>query len=202
MTSIPQGAVITADIVGSQSLSQLQLTRLQSELKDYLAEIATAEQGYYSFYRGDGFQLVLPDATKLFNVALQLRLFLISRHSDARLSLAIGEVNITAADLSTATGAALVLAGRGLDAIGQARLKHNNDSNAHFALNLAFVDLLLSSLTQKQAEAAFIHISHPKLSHADIAKQLNTSRVNVTKLLNSAHYTLLDQFLAIARSHQ
>ncbi|MEI5637952.1 MULTISPECIES: hypothetical protein [unclassified Pseudoalteromonas] len=198
MIPSPFYAVITADIVASQTLSRQQLEQLQQQLAIYLAELAQRYQGNYQFYRGDGFQLVIAATSEVFRCAVCIRLLLRSLASDARLSLATGSITSDITDLATASGAALTAAGRGLDTIGQHRLTYHGDCCDHFALNIAFIDQKISSLTKRQAEALFIHLSEPQLNHAGIAKRLDSSRVNVTKLLNSAHYDLFDAFLRLA----
>lgn len=103
--------------------------------------------------------------------------------------------------MATATGDALVKAGRGLDTIKHQRLVYNNDCDESFLLNIKFIDLLLGKLSNKQAQALLLYLQQDKPEHAQLAMQLNSSRANVTKLLNLANYTLIDEFITLSGSH-
>jgi len=54
---------------------------------------------------------------------------------------------------------------------------------------------LLTKITQKQANALYVYLTSSDNSHAALAKELKTSRENVTKLLNLAHYQLIERFI-------
>ena len=71
----------------------------------------------------------------------------------------------------------------------------NNTVEEAFALNIALVEVLLEKMSQKQANALFYYLTAENNSHAELAKELNTSRENVTKLLNLAHYQLIERFI-------
>ncbi|MGO3299656.1 MAG: hypothetical protein ACTILD_02885, partial [Pseudoalteromonas sp.] len=70
--------------------------------------------------------------------------------------------------------------------------------NPGLKLNIAFVEVLLSKMSQKQANALFVYLTAENKLHSELAKQLKTSRENVTKLLNLAHYQLIESFLTYA----
>ena len=41
----------------------------------------------------------------------------------------------------------------------------------------------------------YVYLTHTNNNHAALAKELNTSRENVTKLLNLANYQLIERFI-------
>ena len=53
-------------------------------------------------------------------------------------------------------------------------------------------------MTHKQANALYVYLTAENNQHSELAKQLKTSRENVTKLLNLAHYQLIERFLDYA----
>lgn len=193
-------AVITADIVNSQSLNTDEYTSLIGELKAYLQQTSDNHSGEYSVFRGDSFQIVFTPSEQMFLVAIQLRLFFLQQGLDVKLSLASGHVHLAQDGLTSATGDALVRAGRGLDNIKQQRLVCADQVSSSFSLTIKFMDLLLSKLSAKQAQALLLYLELKQPEHAVLAKQLNTSRANVTKLLNLAQYNLVEEFIALSQT--
>ena len=193
--------IITADIVSSQSLAQNDYEHLLAQLKRYLDKLKKEVSAEFHIYRGDGFQIALPKAKALFVHAISIRLFFLQQGLDVKLSPAHGQVRLSPDGLATSTGEALIQAGHGLDNIKHQRLVYNNECDDSFLLNVKFIDLLLSKLSHKQAQALLLYLQQDKPEHAYIAEQLNTSRVNVTKLLNLANYTLIDEFITLSESY-
>lgn len=200
MVNQPLYTVISGDIVASQQVSSKKYDALLYVLEQNLQKIAQHYGGRFSVFRGDGFQCVLPDSQLGFRAALQLRLGLISEQLDARLSLSVGKIENYRADVKTATGEALTLSGRALDNMQQERLcfSRTQEISDSFLLNIRFVDHLIGRLTTKQAQVLYYYYWLDNNEHAAIASELNTSRTNVTKLLNAAHYHLINGFLAVA----
>ncbi len=193
--------VITADIVNSQSLRQSDYEQLLIQLKYYLTALRAEFGAEFHIFRGDSFQMALPKVQVLFKQAIAIRLFFIKQGLDVKVSLAHGLIKISQGGLATATGKALVKAGHGLDKIKHQRLVYNNASDESFLLNVQFIDLLLGKLSRKQAQALLLYLQQDKPEHAQLAEQLNTSRANVTKLLNLANYTLIDAFITLSESY-
>lgn len=193
--------VITADIVSSQSLSYNDYEQLLVELKYYLLSLKKEFGAEFHIFRGDSFQVALPKAHTLFKHAIAVRLFFLQQGLDVKVSLAHGPIKLSQGGLATATGEALVKAGHGLDNIKQQRLVYNNACDESFLLNIQFIDLLLSKLSHKQSQALLLYLQQDKPEHAQLASQLNTSRANVTKLLNLANYVLIDKFIKLSESY-
>ena len=192
--------VITADIVNSQGLSEIDYQDLMKVLAEHLTQLSEEIGAVFHIFRGDSFQIVFKQQNTLFLHAIKLRLFFLKQGLDVKLSLACGDIKVTANDLATATGEALISAGRGLDAIKNERLLYNGIVNECFLLNIKFIDLLLSKLSIKQAHALLLYLQQNRPEHAQLAIQLQTSRANVTKLLNLAHYTLIDAFIVLSET--
>ena len=142
-------------------------------------------------------EIQLPDPTDVCSAAVLLYLQLKSANYSLRQSLAVGKLDNPRADIKTATGSAYTLSGQGLDAMNQLLLLQIEHSplDTSFALNIDFIDVLLDKMSQKQANALFYYLTTNNNSHSELAKELKTSRENVTKLLNLAHYQLIERFL-------
>ena len=193
--------VISGDIIKSQKIPKQQYDDMLYQLAQSLRANCD-KSSLWTMYRGDAFQLQINQSEQLIKTAIIIYLHLKSAGYELRQSMALGEVDNPRSDIKTATGSAFVLSGQGLDKIANQRFtlqvaKHSLDES--FSLNLAFVDTLLSKITQKQANALYVYLTQADNSHAALAKELNTSRENVTKLLNLASYQLIERFIIHAK---
>ncbi|MFY8325883.1 hypothetical protein [Pseudoalteromonas sp. ZZD1] len=190
-------AVISGDLIKSQKIPQQQYDDMLYQLDQSLRFIESKFNGQFSVYRGDALQIQLPDPTDVCSAAVLLYLQLKSANYSLRQSLAVGGLDNPRADIKTATGSAYTLSGQGLDAMNQLLLLQIEHSplDISFALNIDFINVLLDKMSQKQANALFYYLTTNNNSHSELAKELNTSRENVTKLLNLAHYQLIERFL-------
>ena len=193
--------VISGDIIKSQKIPKQQYDAMLYQLEQSLRAISN-NTSLWTIYRGDAFQLQINQSEQLIKTAIIIYLHLKSAGYELRQSMALGEVDNPRSDIKTATGSAFVLSGQGLDKIANQRFtlqiaKHTLDEG--FSLNLAFVDTLLSKITQKQANALYVYLTQADNNHAALAKELSTSRENVTKLLNLANYQLIERFIVHAK---
>ncbi len=187
-------AVITGDLVKSSSYQSTDYERLLYLLDQSLRSLSPPH--YYNIYRGDAFQLLLTEPEQAVRAALLLRLNLIAEASDARLCIAIGPADNLRADIKTATGPVFTLSGTGLDQLAQQRWSlYCADASQPLDLLLRFADKLLLQLTARQAQVLLLYLLATDQSHQALAIELNTSRANVTALLNQANYGLFNDFL-------
>ncbi|KPH59096.1 hypothetical protein [Pseudoalteromonas porphyrae] len=194
-------AVISGDVIKSQNIPQHEYDAMLYQLDQSLRAITQRWQGQSTLYRGDAFQIQLQQPQYVCMVALLLYLNIKAAGYEIRQSLAIGEIDNARADIKTATGSAFTMSGRSLDEINNQRLIlniTNQNIDPSLALNIAFVDTLLTKMTAKQANALYVYLTAKNKQHSELAKQLKTSRENVTKLLNLAHYQLIERFLHYA----
>lgn len=189
--------VISGDIIKSQTIPKQQYDAMLYQLEQSLRGISK-KQTLWNIYRGDAFQLQLNNPEMLFETAILIYLHLKSSGYELRQSMALGQIDNPRSDIKTATGSAFTLSGQGLDKITNQRFVINiaeQHVDESLLLNLAFVDVLLTKVTAKQANALYVYLTSTDNSHAALAKELKTSRENVTKLLNLAHYQLIERFI-------
>ena len=191
-------AVITGDLIKSQRIPQQEYDAMLYQLDQSLRFITQRFESSFSIYRGDALQLQLQTPESVCHVAILLYLQMKAANYELRQSMAIGTVDNPRADIKTATGSAYTLSGQGLDNMTHQLLTikvENNHLDEGFLLNIAFIEVLLEKMSQKQANALFNYLTASNNSHAELAKELNTSRENVTKLLNLAQYQLVERFI-------
>jgi len=194
-------AVISGDLIKSQKIPKQQYDDMLYLLDQSLRFIANKFNAQFNVYRGDALQIQLPDPSDVCNAAILLYLQLKSANYSLRQSMAIGQLDNPRADIKTATGSAYTLSGQGLDTMNQQLLlqvEHCQLDNS-FALNIDLIDVLLDKMSKKQANALFYYLTVKNNSHGELAKELKTSRENVTKLLNLAHYQLIERFLSYSK---
>ncbi|MBQ4834645.1 hypothetical protein J8L70_15565 [Pseudoalteromonas sp. MMG010] len=194
--------VISGDIIKSQTIPKQQYDAMLYQLEQSLRAVVT-KTSLWNIYRGDAFQLQINHVENTTTIAILLYLHLKASGYEVRQSIAIGNVENPRNDIKTATGSAFTLSGQGLDEISNQRFKLaiDNHHNESFALNMAFIDVLLTKITQKQANALFVYLTQKNNNHSELAKLLKTSRENVTKLLNLAHYQLIEKFIAYSQQY-
>ncbi|MEO2266526.1 hypothetical protein V1358_04215 [Pseudoalteromonas sp. YIC-656] len=196
-----QYAVISGDLVGSSRYESTQYESMLGTLEQGLSTLCERFDGQFDMFRGDAFQCIFKAQTFPLQSSLLLRLLLRSHGIDARISEAWGDVSQFRGDVKTATGPALILSGKGLDEMKQQRFRLSlceQTLSPSFMLNVQFLDNIVSSLSQKQAQALYLYCWQEHNDHASIAQQLQSSRENVTKLLNAGRYHLVDGFIAVA----
>ena len=200
-------AVLTGDFVKSRSIAGEQYDTVLYQLEQLLVSQVGTLNYSYNFYRGDAFQLLLPQPQEAVRLTIYIRLTLLSLGRDCKISIGLGEVTNLRGDVKSASGPAFTLSGNGLDqlAAGQRLAIHSQQPLLQevLAVPLQMADSMLSKLTSRQAEALLLYFLTPGSSHENIAAKLGTSRANVTKLLNNAHadYQLIQAFIQYCNSH-
>lgn len=149
---MPPGAVITADIVNSSSLSSAAARKLRLKFADLL------DNHKHEFFRGDSFQAVARDPAEALRLALLCRCEArkMAGNSDLRIAIGIGKIRPRVTKLNTATDEAFVLSGRTFDSLEKqgARLAISSpDTKANYAFDVmaVFIDYLFKNLTGRQA---------------------------------------------------
>ncbi|MFQ3787043.1 hypothetical protein [Halomonas sp. A29] len=196
-------AVLTGDLVDSRKASDPK--RLFKELDTAIEAITGRYGGQGERYRGDGFQIALPDPVSALPAAVLLRAALI-RHSeknqrwDARIAVAIGkdrwqpEQRVTAA-----SGEVFVRSGQTLDAMSEGTshlcLSLSGDAESEcLTLLTRFVDDLIDGWSRYAAEVVYLCLWHDESQQA-LAKRLGISQPGVHKRLRAARWSLLDDYL-------
>ena len=192
--------VLTGDIVKSQKI----------EIKNYDEMLYTLESTFrmlvdktgveFDIFRGDSFQAIFPTATDALKGALIVRLALKAAKPslDVRQSIGIGKISSLRHNAKSSIGEAFVLSGNGLDEIKNRNIviKSNNENfQNRIALITKFLDVLLGGLTPIQSETLVHYLMATDKSHNAVAKSLNKTRSNTTKLLLASHYQLVGEYL-------
>ncbi len=193
-------AVLTGDIVNSTQLPQavevILLERLEQTFSDYITE----------FYRGDSFQIYMPDPVGSLRVALLARSVAVSLTgtedgpslTDIRISIGIGPAVLPVRTPGTARGEAFLLSGRGLDDIQPTERRLSMVSNrpvADIGLQVMadYLDAIYRGMTPKQA-AAIVWLLGGATQQEVVAK-LGKSKSTVSQMVNAGRWVEMERIL-------
>jgi hypothetical protein len=204
-------AVLTGDIVASSERPEAFFEEWPGPIRK-VEELYSKNRGTEGFrwelYRGDGFQILLPDPKEAMRIAVAVRAALRSFQCDrkrrdeipdARISIGLGRVELTRGSLSMSRGDAFERSGRGLDGMKARRERLNLQSpwewmNEEFEVSNALADVIISSWSAFSAEA-FLLNSMEERSKKELAGDLGISASAFSYRLKHAHSNALLRFL-------
>lgn len=196
----PLIAVLTGDVVGSQLIDSSDYDKMLTILEERLVSLSASAEIQYDIYRGDAYQVVFTDPARAVYGAVIIRLALrtASPSFEVRQSIGMGGASNLREQVKRSTGDAFVLSGKGLDQIKDNLLVvncHHEQLQAELRLLTRFFDNHLSQLTKIQSQVLLCYLTSEDKSHAAIAKALNKTRTNVTRLLNACRYQLVMEYI-------
>jgi hypothetical protein len=193
-----KSAVITADIVNSTRLKKADASRLMKAL-------ASALSGWqHEFFRGDSFQVLVPQPADALRLLLQLRTLAIRLNTttapvDIRASIGIASVKQPVKKLQTATDEAFVLSGRAFDGMEKdQRLvitcpEKNSIAATGLEILADFIDYLFRRLTAKQAFVVSELLSGK--NQLETARSLKKSQATVHKHTQAAGWPEMEKLM-------
>ena len=206
--------IITGDIVGSTNIVGENRDLLLSLMKDLLAQNSVQGNDSTGIFRGDSFQIMMPYASSAVKTAISIRSGLMFKTPtsfsslwDARISIGIGPEEYIGENVGTSDGEAFRLSGRNLDEMKNSRLAIHTQIdtlNDELAVEVAFVDDIISHWTRNQAFVVHQFCGSYPPSRQEIAKQLMVSPQRVNQLYHSSKMPLLlpffDRFESLIKS--
>lgn len=193
-------SVITGDLVNSTGVSDP--AGFRQRLVKTLQVMEKKYRAVTSIYRGDGFQLALPEASDAYEAALLIRAGLIAgtraapERWDARMAVALGSTDLP---VHEANSEVHVASGRMLDTMDKDRMAIVVDRpgaalQAMASLAMLFMDDIAIGWTAREAEVLQDYLLH-KDAHQKIANRMGVSRPTVTLALKRAKSRLVDAYI-------
>lgn len=200
-------AVLTGDLIDSR-LDEDGVSPLAA-LEQVLDALAEHYGACYQRFRGDGFQLALPQAEDGIEAAVLLRAGLMrhgdgGRRHDCRLAVAAGLDDWQPGQpLHSAMGEVFVASGLALDALAEQSRQlclAITDAAEDSALGVLihYLDDQLGDWSAQAAEAVYLKLFHDETQQA-IARRLGIRQPSVHKRLAQARWPLLAECLALFR---
>lgn len=198
------GGVITGDIVNSSALSDAEHQTCLQQIEQTIAIFQAEFHAQGDVFRGDEFQVFVPNPKDAPRCAVLLRLTLMKcvKGADARVSVGVGKYQQIETELrKTAKGEAFQLSGRALKDMDEERLKVSlpkaHDVNLSCDLLIRHLDCILTGLSEKQAEVLFPRLLYPELTQDALSAKTGINRRSLASRLQRANATLILDTLAV-----
>lgn len=177
-----KSAILLGDVIKS---TQGKYSVWQLGLKEVLNKY-TNDSDDWDIYRGDGFQAKVHQ-NEVLTAALEIKTFLKSTaNKDARMAIAVGEVDYGYKRIAEASGDALVRAGRLFDDTKSGIRIDSGVEGMDESLNvtLGLLTFIVENWTQSQAELILYKINHPHLKQTQLAESLGISQGTLSQRLS------------------
>ena len=198
-------AVLSGDLVGSTKLDGRDVEAAFERLSATAEEIGgwAKERGArFERFRGDGWQMLLHGPAGCLRAALLMRAAAIGAGVDTRVSIGVGTAGrLSDAGLGASDGPAFQASGRGLEALGGARLGLSWDQAPPLSgAVVRLIDAVVSDWTARQAEIANLALRPDRLAQREIAEMLLMRQPTVSKHVRAAKLAELEAVLSEAET--
>lgn len=190
-------AIITGDIIGSRGVKDPD--QWLKPLKSYLGTLGEEPENW-QFYRGDSFQLEVPDVAHSMEVAIHIKALVKSiRGLDVRMALGIGSKTYEASSITEANGEAFVFSGKLFEQMKKRTLAVKSpwkevDEQINVCLGLAL--LTMDKWSVSSAEVVQLALAFPDATQTVLAEKLKISQGRVS---DRQHRAGLEEILAMEK---
>ena len=192
------GGVITGDMVNSSALSDEAHQACLQQIEQTIGIFQEEFNAQGDVFRGDEFQVFVPEPKHALRCAILLRLTLMRcvKGADARVSIGIGQFQQIETELrKTAKGEAFQLSGRALKDMGEERLKlslpDTIEANPSRDLLIRHLDFMMTGLSEKQAEVLFPRLLYPEFTQEALSAKTGIHRRSLASRLQRANASLI-----------
>jgi len=184
-------SVITGDIIGSRQQSE----HWVEDLKKILTPFG-ATPSQWEIYRGDEFQIEVPNPKDALLVAILVKARLRALKSDARMSIGFGDKTHNAERISESNGTAFINSGELFETLKKQKvtlalrtgdLSFDEKLNLMIQLALTFMD----SWLVQSAEFVALAIENPSLSQEELGQKLGINQAAVSRRQKRAQFDLV-----------
>lgn len=185
-------SVITGDIIGSR---QQQSEHWVEDLKKILAPFGQTPS-QWEIYRGDEFQIEVPNPEDALLVAILVKARLRAVKSDARMSIGFGDKTHNAERISESNGTAFINSGELFETLKKQKVTlalRTGDLNFDEKLNL-MIQLALTFMDSwlvQSAEFVALAIENPTLSQEELGQKLGINQAAVSRRQKRAQFDLV-----------
>ena len=205
-------ATISADIVSSTSLSEVETIELKQYIEEQLKMLETLYPGSWGrLIKGDYIECVVPNASNAFRIALiiknSIEAFEVEKTLGsklfytygARISIGIGGMRIVDREQGIMDGEAIYLSGRSITKLGALNkgaltIETSNENLSHSLRVIAvFTDAILNDATSKQSQVIYYKLLGYKES--EIAEKMRIYQSGVNNHSSSAKWYCIEEAL-------
>lgn len=205
-------ATISADIVSSTSLSEVETIELKQYIEEQLKMLETLYPGFWGrLIKGDYIECVIPNASDAFHIALiiknSIKAFEIKKTPGnklfytygARISIGIGGMRIVDRGQGIMDGEAIYLSGRSLAKMGSLSKGTltietvNKKLSQNLRVIAVLTDAILNDATPKQSQVIYYKLLGYKES--EIAEKMKIYQSGVNNHSSSAKWYCIEEAL-------
>lgn len=205
-------ATISADIVSSTSLSEVETIELKQYIEERLKMLETLYPGFWGrLIKGDYIECVIPNASDAFRIALiiknSIKAFEIKKTLGnklfytygARISIGIGGMRIVDREQGIMDGEAIYLSGRSLAKMGSLSKGAltietvNENLSQNLRVIVVLTDAILNDATPKQSQVIYYKLLGYKES--EIAEKMKIYQSGVNNHSSSAKWYCIEEAL-------
>ena len=205
-------ATISADIVSSTSLSEVETIELKQYIEEQLKMLETLYPGSWGrLIKGDYIECVVPNASNAFRIALiiknSIKAFEVEKTLGsklfytygARISIGIGGMRIVDREQGIMDGEAIYLSGRSITKLGTLNkgaltIETSNENLSHSLRVIAILtDAILNDATSKQSQVIYYKLLGYKES--EIAEKMKIYQSGVNNHSSSAKWYCIEEAL-------
>ena len=205
-------ATISADIVSSTSLSEVETIELKQYIEEQLKMLETLYPGSWGrLIKGDYIECVVPNASNAFRIALiiknSIKAFEVEKTLGsklfytygARISIGIGGMRIVDREQGIMDGEAIYLSGRSLAKMGSLSKGAltietiNENLSQNLRVIAVLTDAILNDATPKQSQVIYYKLLGYKES--EIAEKMNIYQSGVNNHSSSAKWYCIEEAL-------
>jgi len=187
-------SVITGDIVQSRSLKNT--ASWMKTLKAVLDGYGPSPKSW-QIYRGDSFQLELPQPAESLNAAMRIKAAMRAfKGLDVRLSIGIGTKDYSSKLVTESNGEAFVNSGDGFEALKKMRRRMIINSpweefNRDINIMIMLASIAMDNWTANSAEFMLLSIDNMKLSQKELGEKIGRKQSSVSEAQSRAYYSEL-----------
>ena len=205
-------ATISADIVSSTSLSEVEIIELKQYIEEQLKMLETLYPGSWGrLIKGDYIECVVPNASNAFRIALiiknSIKAFEVEKTLGsklfytygARISIGIGGMRIVDREQGIMDGEAIYLSGRSLAKMGSLSKGAltietiNENLSQNLRVIAVLTDAILNDATPKQSQVIYYKLLGYKES--EIAEKMKIYQSGVNNHSSSAKWYCIEEAL-------
>ena len=205
-------ATISADIVSSTSLSEVETIELKQYIEGQLKMLETLYPNFWGrLIKGDYIECVIPNVSDAFRIALiiknSIKAFKVNKTADnkpfytygARIAIGIGGMRIVDREQGIMDGEAIYLSGRSITKLGAlnkgALTIETSNENLSQSLRVIAVltDAILNDATPKQSQVIYYKLLGYKES--EIAEKMKIYQSGVNNHSSSAKWYCIEEAL-------
>lgn len=184
-------AVITGDIINSRKVNTPKIWL--KPLKDLLNNFGRSPK-IWEIYRGDSFQLILPNPEDSFMAALMLKAQIKSiKNLDVRLAIGIGEKKTTASKITESFGSAFIHSGEKFEEFK--KIKQNlalkspwPDIDEELNLMISLGLIAMNKWSVISAQIISLTLQNKSLSQKELGEKIHRTQSSISERQKRAHY--------------